>query len=207
MNLCRTFCPQKSLVLVLVGAIAWMALYATPSVGLVAAQQPTGSVPTVTGTATGPLVKAALTSNVPVYAGPIPGVYPIIGYLVPDQVVPALGRTADSAWIQIVYYGVPDNEGWVYALYLTLVKGNLPPVVATPVPPTPYKTPTMSAGLATLVAGAATPLPTFTSPPPLSIPTFAAFSPLASETPRGVLISLLLAIGLFGVLISFLRRR
>lgn len=207
MHLFRLLSPKRLIVLALLAGGALTALLSTPFVSPVVAQQPTGSVPTVTGTPTGPLVKVAMTSNIPVYAGPIPGVYPIIGYLVPDQVVPALGRTADSSWIKVVYYGVPGNEGWVYALYLTLVKGNLPPVVATPVPPTPYETPTVSAGLATLVAGAVTPLPTFTPPPPLSIPTFTVLAPLASATPGGVLISLLLAIGFFGVLISFLRRR
>ncbi len=171
------------------------------------AQQPTGTVPTVTSTPVGALVKVALVENVPVYAGPIPERYPIIGYLVPDQVVPALGRTPDSAWLKIVYYGVPGNEGWVYALYMTLVRGNLPPVVDTPLPPTPYATPTLSANLATLVAGAATPLPTFTPPPPLAIPTFSSPAGISSGTPRGVILSLLLAIGLFGILISLLRRQ
>ena len=197
---------QACLLLVCVGIILAAWLLPWPVARPVAAQQPTGSIPTVTGTPSGPLVKVALTSNVPVYAGPVPGVYAIIGYLVPDQVVPAIGRTADSTWLKIVYYGVPDNEGWVYALYMTLVRGNLPPIVATPLPPTPLETPTISSGLATLVAGAATPLPTFTSPPPLALPTFTAPSGLSSSLPAGVVVSLLLAIGLFGVLISFLRR-
>lgn len=172
----------------------------------VVAQQPTGTVPTVTGTPVGALVKVALSENVPVYAGPIPDRYPIIGYLVPEQTVPALGRTSDSAWLKIVYYGVPDNTGWVYALYMTLVKGNLPPVVATPVPPTPYLTPTLSANLATVVAGAATPLSTFTPAPPLAIPTFSSPGEVSRAAPRGVIISLLLAIGFFGMFISLLRR-
>lgn len=185
------------------GVIGMMLPSAIPA----AAQQPTGTVPTVTSTPIGALVKVALDKNIPVYAGPLPDRYPILGYLVPDQVVPALGRTSDSTWLKIVYYGVPGNEGWVYALYMTLVKGNLPPVVETPLPPTPYATPTLSTDLATLVASAATSLPTFTPAPPLSIPTFSPPATLTPATPRGVILSLLLAIGLFGILISFLRRQ
>lgn len=194
------------LILLLMGVVGLLTL-SPQGVWRALAQQPTGSVPTVTGTPIGCLVKVALLTNVPVYAGPATGLYPIIGYLVPGQIVPAIGRNADSSWLKIVYYGVPGNEGWVYALYTTLVEGGLPPVIATPPFPTPRQTPTLSEALATLAAASSTPLPTFTLPPPISIPTFADGTNSSTRIPQGLVILVLATIGLFGAIVSLLRRQ
>ncbi len=94
-------------------------------------QQPTVSIPTVTGTPTGPMVTVP-QDQVFVYvrAGPDSS-YPKIGILVTGQKAPALGISGD--YIQIVYMGVPGNVGWVYRL-LVIVDSELP--LLTPPPHT-----------------------------------------------------------------------
>src|SRR5512132_2788697 len=82
----------------------------------VLAQQPTGSVPTVTGTPAGPVV--TVDQSIPVirvYAGPSSFDYPSIGVLLGNEKAPAIGRARDREdWIQIIYPGVPGSTGWVY---------------------------------------------------------------------------------------------
>lgn len=183
-----------------------------PGRASVFAQQPTGSVPTVTGTAEGPLV--TVDQSIPVihvYAGPSSFDYPSIGVLLGNEKAPALGRAKDKPdWIQIRYLGVPGSTGWVYGLYVSLSPGALLPLVEIPPTPTAAATPTINPTLEAAFIGQQTPtrLPTFTPPAPLDEPVFSDV-PNASTTavPAGLLIVLLGLFGFLGATISYLRGR
>lgn len=176
------------------------------------AQQPTGSVPTVTGTPAGPTIKVDSSLDyIRVYAGPGSFDYPSIGVLLKNETAPALGRAKDRVdWIQIYYSGVPGSVGWVYALYVSLSPGALLPPIDIPATPTPISTPTLNPTLEAAFIGEQTPtrLPTFTPPPPLDLPLFTG--PDAAGTrgvPTGLLILSLGLFGFFGAVISYLRGR
>ncbi len=176
------------------------------------AQQPTGSIPTVTGTPEGPVV--TVDPSIPiirVYAGPSSFDYPSIGVLLGNESAPAIGRARDREdWIQIHYPGVPGSTGWVYGLYVSLSPGALLPLVDIPATPTPIATPTINPTLEAAFIGQQTPtrLPTFTPPPPLDVPLFTE-APGASSTgiPAGLLIVSLGLFGFLGAVISYLRGR
>jgi uncharacterized protein YraI len=177
------------------------------------AQQPTGSIPTVTGTPTGPLVSVDPSlGQVRVYAGPSSFNYPAIGVLLTGQKVPALGRAVgNNDWIMIRYEGVPGATAWVYALYVSLTGsgGQELPRVDVPPTPTPASTPTINPTLAAafIPAENATRLPTFTPPAPLAVPTFIDDTRGASRIPVGLLILGFAVVGVLGTMISFLRGR
>jgi uncharacterized protein YraI len=186
-----------------------MACY-VPVRSSVFAQQPTGSIPTVTGTPQGVVV--ALYLDIPlesVYAGPSSYLYPPIGVLLAGQEAPAYGRSEDGNWIQIYYPGVPGSVAWVYAPYVTIKKNGDLPIIPAPPTPTPASTPTIDPTLAAAFIAPSTPtrLPTYTAPAPLDIPTFSEESSSASRLPIGLLILGFGFIGGLGVLISFLRGR
>lgn len=172
------------------------------------AQQPTGSIPTVTGTPSGMIVAVNLDIElVNVYSGPSSYLYPSIGILLKGQEVPAFGISEDGDWIQVNYQGVDGAVAWVYGPYVTIKKTGELPVLEAPPTPTPISTPTIDP---TLVAAFVTPvaptrLPTFTQPPPLIIATFVDDASSTNRVPLGLLIFGLGFIGGFGVLISFLR--
>jgi hypothetical protein len=176
----------------------------------VLAQQPTGSIPTVTGTVEIASVKVYENQEmVNVHTGPGQN-YPVIGILVAGQQVPAMGMDRDGNWVQIVYMGVPGNIGWV-AKSLVDLKGELV-VVTPPATPEPRETPTLDPTLAARYAqpvAAATRLPTYTVPVPLAVATFSGRSTAISSgnIPIGFLIIGLAVLGLFGTLLSFLRGR
>jgi uncharacterized protein YraI len=188
-------------------AVAGLAL--TPRGGaIVLAQQPTGSVPTVTGTPPGAyIIVNSDQDQINLRAGPSTYKYPIIGVLLAGQQAPALGRSPGGDWIQVSYPGVPGSVAWVYAPLVRLSPGANLSIVEPPPTPTPASTPTIDPTLAAIfiVQETATRLPTFTPPPALAIPTFTDAAP----TPRGVPIGLLIFgfgfIGALGALISFLR--
>ena len=124
------------------------------------------------------------------------------------QEVPALARTEGGTWVKIVYPGVPEGVAWVYAPYVRLT-GELP-IVPKPPTPTPETTPTIDPTLASQFISEIPPTrkPTFTPPPPLIIPTYAS-SPVitgAGGLPSGFIILGLVSIGVFGLIVSFLRR-
>lgn len=172
-------------------------------------QQPTVAIPTVTGTPTGPIVTVNTDQEqINVRSGPSTD-YPQVGVLVAGQQVPAIGRSPGGEWIQIYYPGVPGGIAWVYAFLVSSPTGNVP-IVEPPPTPTPLTTPTTDPTLAAQFNIEVTPtrLPTFTAPPPLVIPTFTAedSSPISSGVPMGFLIIGLVVMGLFGSVISFLRR-
>ena len=178
----------------------------------VLAQQPTGSVPTVTGTPAGPIVKVDQSiPQIRVYAGPSSFDYPAIGVLLANETAPAIGRARDREdWIQIRYPGVPGAIGWVYGLYVSLSPGALLPIVDLPPTPTPLSTPTINPTLEAAFIGQQTPtrLPTFTPPAPLDLPSFDEPVPApTANVPAGLLILGLGLFGFFGAVISYLRGR
>lgn len=163
---------------------------------------------TVTGTPSGPMI--LVPEQVNVRTGP--GVnYPQVGILIAGQTAPALGRSPGGDWLQIAYPGVPGNVAWVYAAFVVLQSfqpGGLP-VVEPPPTPTPRITATIDPTLAAqfnLGQATATRLPTFTSAPPLPESTHApATDNGGGGFPPILAILGLLVVGLFGVVISFLR--
>jgi len=176
------------------------------------AQQPTGSVPTVTGTPQGVIVALYLDRpQEDVYSGPSSYLYPRIGVLLAGQEMPAYGISEDESWVQIYYPGVPDSVAWVYAAYVKIVKTGQLPKLDTPPTPTAASTPIVDIN-PTLVAAFITPviptrLPTFTPPAPLIVATFVDEASAVNRVPLGLLIFGLGFVGALGVLISFLRGR
>jgi len=163
--------------------------------------------PTVTGTPEGPMI--LVPEQVNVRLGPSIE-YEKVGVLVAGQRAPALGRSPGGEWIQIFYPGVPGNVAWVYAPFVTLETGQrLLPIIEPPPTPTPRVTATIDPTLAAqfnLAEAPPTRLPTFTPAAAVVQPTFA----LSTGTSQGgfppiLAILGLTAVGLLGMLISFLR--
>ena len=202
----------KLLVLVIVVSGVVLLGFSSPGHTIVLAQQPTGSVPTVTGTPSGPTITVDPSlDTIKVYAGPSSFDYPAIGVLLANESAPALGRARDRLeWIQIYYPGVSGSRGWVYGLYVKLSPGAFLPFIDIPPTPTPISTPTIDPTLEAAFIGQQTPtrLPTFTPPPPLELPSFN--EPNATDTvgiPAGLLVLSLGLFGFFGAVISYLRGR
>ncbi len=179
---------------------------------LVHAQIPTGTIPTVTSTPSGPIVSVRPGQNedfINVRSGPNV-LYPKIGVLLLGQTAPAKGRSPGGEWILIEYPGVAGGMGWVYANLVSLTPGNLP-IVEPPPEPTPAVTQTIDPTLAAqfIVTVAPTRLPTFTPPPPLVIPTYPVSSStgIISGVPMGLVILVLLTVGILLGIFSFIQRR
>lgn len=188
--------------------LTWLSPAAPP----VLAQQPTGSIATVTGTPEGPTVRVDPSlQQIRVYAGPSSFDYPAIGVLLGNETAPALGRAQDREdWIMIYYPGVPGSVGWVWALQVGLSPGALLPSVEIPPTPTPMSTPTINPTLEAAYVGemTATRLPTFTPPAPLEQPSFTDAPDIErGGIPTGLLIVSLALFGFFGAVISYLRGR
>ncbi len=198
---------QTSLWIFILAAVCGLALTA-PGLTVVLAQQPTGSVPTVTGTPGGAMVTVnSDQEQINVRGGPSTYLYPPIGVLLAGQQIPAVGRSPGGDWIQIVYPGVPGSVGWVYAPLVKLSPGANLPIVEPPPTPTPASTPQIDPTLAAafIVPETPTRLPTYTPPAPLIVPTFTDATPANSGIPIGLLIFGFGFVGALGVLISFLR--
>jgi hypothetical protein len=184
----------------------------SPLAAPVSAQQPTGSIPTVTGTPMGAII--AIDPSIPfvnVYSGPSRYLYPAIGLLLAEQEAPAYGYSEDQQWIQIYYPGVPNSVAWVYAPYVKIVKIGELPLVEAPPTPTPAFTPIVDID-PTLIAAFITPaaptrLPTFTPPVPLVVATFVDNETTNTRIPIGLLILGFGFVGALGTIISFLRGR
>lgn len=183
-------------------------LFLGPAQMPAAAQQPTGSIATVTGTPSGPMITVNYPEQINVRAGPHSVYYPAVGVLLPGEQAPALGRTAGGDWIQIKYPGVPGGIGWVYAPLVALSPGFLP-IIEPPPTATPRTTPTIDPTLAAAFSIPTTPtrLPTFTPPPPLVIPTFTPAGSGGGSVPMGLVIFGMAFIGVFVAIIAFLRGR
>jgi len=176
------------------------------------AQQPTGSIPTVTGTPSGPVITVDQSLQViNIYAGPSTFDYPSVGVLLGNETAPAIGRARGREdWIQIRYSGVPNSIGWVFGPWVKLSPGALLPIVEIPATPTALSTPTINPTLEAAFIGQQTPtrLPTFTPPPPLDLPSFNDVNQTqTASVPVGLLILGLGLFGFFGAVISYLRGR
>ncbi len=194
----------------LVAVLAVWAVFQVPAQNVVVAQQPTGSIPTVTGTPTGMIVRVNFDLDViNVYSGPSSYLYPPVGVLLKGQEIPAIGISEDNNWIQVYYPGIPGSVAWVYGPYVTIIKTGRLSRVQAPSTPTPLSTPTIDPTLAAAFIDPATPtrLPTFTPPPELVVPTFLPEEDSSNRLPVGLIIVVLGFIGGFGALISFLRGR
>jgi len=205
---------HKARILVWIAGIAGLLLLGLfdPSQPSALAQQPTGSVPTVTGTPEGPIVTVYQDHDfIHVFAGPSTFDYPSVGILLGNETAPAIGRAKDRLdWIQIKYEGVRGSTGWIYGPYVKLSAGAILPLVEIPATPTPFSTPTIDPTLAAAFIGQQTPtrLPTFTPPPPLEQPSFNDVpTTSATNIPAGLLILSLGLFGFFGAVISYLRGR
>jgi len=172
-------------------------------------QQPTVAIATVTGTPKGPIaiVYSDPEDQINVRSGP-DVFYPKVGVLINREEVPALARTEGGIWVKIIYPGVPEGVAWVYGAYVRLT-GELP-IVPKPPTPTPETTPTIDPTLASQFISEIPPTrkPTYTPPPPIIIPTYAS-SPLITGIgglPSGFIILGLVSIGVFGLIVSVLRR-
>lgn len=168
---------------------------------IVQAQQPTGSIPTVTGTPSGPTITVNLDQDyINVRSGPSSFDYPRIGILMRGQSVPALARSENGQWIQIRYVGAPGGLGWVFAANVTLSSQSLP-IVPAPPTPTSAATPTIDPTLqaAFIPAVTATGLATFTPAPPLEEPLFQDATAEPAAVPLGLII---LGLGFIGVLVA-----
>lgn len=181
-----------------------------PFAATVQAQQPTGSIPTVTGTPMGPYITVNLDLDfINVRSGPSEYFYPKIGILMRGQIAPALGRSPGGNWIQVYYLGVPGNVGWIYAPNVSLVSSGFLPLVEAPPTPTPPATPTINPTLESAYIQPQTPtrLPTFTPPAPVENPVFADASNNPSRVPLGLIVLSLAFVGMLIAVISFLRGR
>ena len=194
----------RLLCVLLFAGMIWLTPAWTPG----AAQQPTGNVPTVTGTSSGPFITVIAPDGANVRAGPSSFDYATIGYLVPGETAPALGRSPAQEWIKITYLGALGGEGWVYAPLVSLSPGFLP-ILEPPPTATPRTTPTINPTFAATFLPQTTPtrLPTFTAPPPLATINFEPGTSSTSRIPRGFIILGLALIGILGSLISFVRGR
>ncbi len=197
--------------ILVLGTLSWLLL---PSISnsTALAQQPTVSIPTVTGTPAGPMITVNMDQDhVNVRAGPGVGdEYPIVGILEPGEKAPALGRSPGGDWIEITYPTVNGGVGWVYAYIVTVSGGDLP-IVEPPPTSTPRVTPTIDPTLAAqlIVNLGPTRMPTFTPPQPVQMPTYtqAPAISVAGGLPLGFIIIGLAVVGLFGLLISVFRGR
>lgn len=157
---------------------------------------------------TGVIITVTYIEDINVRGGPNTVDYPIVGRLAVGETAPALGVSPKREWVQIAYPSSPTGTGWVYAAYVTVSGGELQ-VVEPPPTPTPPVTATVDQ---TLIAAfhtqpTQTRLPTFTPPPPLTVPAFAEPAARVSTGVFGIFIVGLGLIGGIGLVISYMWRR
>jgi len=201
---------SKWMGLMIIVAIILTTSYTLSSAEEVHAQQPTGSIPTVTGTPSG--VIASVREDEPkvnVRSGP--GYFwDPIGVLLLGQSVPVIGKTAAGEWLLVEYPGVPGGQGWVFAAAMNLTKGTIP-IVESPPQPSPQVTSTIDPTMAAefIVTPIPTRLPTYTAPAPVTIPTYS--DPGTAQTfagiPVGLLIILLAGLGIVVGVVTIFQNR
>lgn len=174
-------------------------------------QQPTVSIPTVTGTPKGVTVSIPLSNNDPTNLRSGPGVFfDQVGLMMPGQEFPALGRSAGGDWVMIEYPGAPNNIAWVYSPLVIISPGELP-IVEPPSTPTPLVTQTIDPTQAAQFITTPNPtrLPTFTPVEPLIIPTYEdlSHSTIFGRLPMGLLIVVIGGLGALMAIFSQIRTR
>ena len=176
----------------------------------VQAQLPTGSVPTVTGTPSGPYITVNSDQDPGVNLRALPNTLSTkVGILLPGQQATAIGKLGN--WILILYPGIPGGQAWVSGSLVKLTGGDLPDVEPPPTM-TPLYTDTIDPTLAAqfIVTIGPTRQPTLTAPPPLRISTFPPQVTEQTSTrniPIGLVITGLGLLGIFLGLISLIRGR
>lgn len=155
-------------------------------------------------TPSGVLATVVYTDPINVRGGPSTVKYPIVGQLAPGAVVPALGVSPGREWVQISYPGTVDGTGWVYAIFVTISGGELR-IVEPPPTPTPPVTATIDLTLVAQfnVQPTQTRMPTFTPPPPLTVPQFADTNQAHASKVFVIFIIILTLLGAIGLIISF----
>jgi len=162
-------------------------------------QQPTISIPTVTGTPKGitAMVPLSQTDSVNVRSGP-GALFDKVGVILPGQEVPVLGRSAGGDWIMVEYPGAPNNIGWVYSPLVIVSPGELP-IIEPPPTVTPAVTQTVNATLAAqfITTPIPTRLATFTPSDPMIVPTYADVSRTSflGRIPMGLVVIILGGLG------------
>jgi len=200
--------------------IKWLIIFST-LIGLVAisftletpktvqAQQPTGSIPTVTGSPTGPTatVKVGHEDLVNVRNGPST-LYDQIGVILPGVTVTVKGKTIAGDWLLIDYPGVSGGEGWVYASFMDVAGGELP-IVEIPPTPAPKVTATIDPTMAAqfVITPESTRMPTYTPPAPITIPTYTTGLSSSGNIPVGLIIIILAGLGVLIGLFSIFQSR
>jgi len=162
-------------------------------------QQPTISIPTVTGTPKGITATVSLNQEESINVRSGPGaLFDKVGVILPGQEVPVLGRSAGGDWIMIEYPGAPNNIGWVYSPLVIVSPGELP-IIEPPPTVTPAVTQTINATLAAQFISTPNPtrLATFTPAEPLIIPTYADVSRTSflGRIPMGLVVIILGGLG------------
>jgi hypothetical protein len=172
------------------------------------AQQPTGDIPTVTGTPLDAEIVVTYEEQINVRGGPSSRYYPVVGIMYPGQKAPVLGRSPGEDWIMIYFPGVEGDVGWVYAPLVSYSKIGFVPIVEPPPTATPAFVSTIDPTLAAayIIPETPTRLPTFTPAGQLVIPTFADEAEAAGGVPMGLVIFVLAFIGGLGAMSVFLRR-
>jgi len=174
-------------------------------------QQPTIAIPTVTGTPRGVTATVNINREDPINVRNGPSVlFDLIGTIQPGQQVPVIGRSVGGDWILIEYFGGPENQGWIYAPFVTLSPGEIP-IIEPPPTPTPELTQTVNPTLAAQFINTPVPtrLATFTPVEPLVVPTYEDVTSvsLLGRIPMGLVILVIGGLGALLGLFSFFSNR
>jgi len=165
----------------------------------------------VAPTSTLPGIYATVTYADPinVRGGPSTVHYPIVGRLNPGDVVQALGVSPGREWVEVAFPQASGGVGWVYAIYVS-VSGGEPLVVEAPATSTPPVTATIDATLAAAFnfQPTASRIPTFTPPPPMTVPQFSDVeAPRKVMVAPGIFVISLLLLGAIGLIVSVVLRK
>lgn len=163
----------------------------------------------VASTPSGIYITVTYSDPINVRGGPSTVHYPIVGRLFPGDILPALGVSPGREWVQVAYPSAPGGVGWVYAIYVNVSGGELL-VVEAPSTPTPLVTTTIDATLAAAfnIQPTSSRMPTFTPPPPLTVPQFTEVTtPREALVAPGVFVVGLVLLGVTGLLVSIVLRK
>ena len=159
-------------------------------------------------TPTGVFITVTYTEPMNVRGGPGTS-YDILGQIQPGEILAALGISPGREWVQVAYSNGPGGIGWVYASYVSISGGEL-----RVVEPPPTQTPLVTATFDPTLAAAfqqhptQTRMPTFTPPPPLTVPQFTEIGGVKTpKLPSGIFVATLVTLGSAGLLVSFILRK
>ena len=174
-------------------------------------QQPTGSVPTVTGTPRGVIATVNLNQEDSINVRSGPGtLYDEVGILLPGQQASVKGRTSGGDWLLIDYPGAPDGHGWIYSPLVDLTPGEVS-IVEIPPTVTPLMTETINPTLAAQFIKTPVPtrLATYTAVDPLIVATYEDLTSTSflGGIPMGLVILILAVLGGLLAVVSVIRGR